>query len=172
MIKLLKQQLIKVVLLFSSIHSTFNYQKIINVHEIPVRLGNECDIRVNNDREFDTCRNQAFDEWYAHEIKDRIRYNCCLQWDLIECQQKSVYKLCDRYKYKNDFKEFMTKKDDWIYQYERHQCSDYPYGSYKCRFSSGFLTWAIALIIFVGLLIVVVVASVLFCFIVRKKGKR
>jgi hypothetical protein len=66
----------------------------------------------------------------------------------------------------------MTKKDDRIYQEERYQCSDYPYGSYKCRFSLGFPTWAIALIIFVGLLIVVVLASVLFCFIVRKKGKR
>ncbi len=169
---MLNLQLIKVVLLFSSFNSAFNYQEIINAHRIPVRMGNECDIRVNNNREFETCLNQAFDEWHNYDIKERIKYNCCLQWDLIECQQKSVYKLCDRNKYKNDFKEFMTKKDDWIYQHERHQCVDYPYGSYKCRFSSGFPTWAIALIIFVGLLIIVLLGSVLFCFIARKKGKR
>jgi hypothetical protein len=172
MIKLLKLQLIKVVLLFCSVDSVFNYQEITNVYQIPLRLGNECDIRVSNNREFNTCRHQAFDERYNYDIKERIKSNCCLQWNLIECQQKSVYKLCDRNKYKDDFKEFMTKKDDWIYQLERQQCVDYPYGSYKCRFSSGFPTWAIALIIFVGLLIVVVLGSVLFCFIVRKKGKR
>ncbi len=172
MIKILNLQLVKVVLIFSSFNSAFNYEEIINFHRIPVSLGNECDIRVNNDLEFDTCRNLAFDKWYVYDIKERIKYNCCLQWDLIECQQKSVYKLCDRIQYRNDFTNFMTKKDGWIYQRQRHQCFDYPYGSYKCRFSSGFPTWAIALIIFVSLLIVVVLGSILFCFIVRKKGKR
>jgi hypothetical protein len=161
-------QLVTVVLLFSSIVSSFYNQEMININRMPVRLRDECELRVNYDLEYNTCRKNAFDVWYVYHIRDRIKHICCLQWNLIECQRKSVYKLCDR----NDFKDFMARKDDWIYQNERQQCFDYPYGSYKCSFSSEIPDWTIGVITFVSFMIVVALGIVLICYCVEKLCKR
>ncbi len=159
-------------LLFSSITSSFYNQEMININRMPVRLRDECELRVNYDLEYNTCRKKAFDVWYVYHIRDRIKYYCCLRWNLVECQRKSVYKLCDRNEHRNDLRDFMARKDDWIYELEAHQCFDYRYGSYKCSFSSGIPDWTIGLIIFVSLMIVVALGIVLICYCVKNLCKR
>ncbi len=145
---------------------------MININRMPVRLRDECELRVNYDLEYNTCRKKAFDVWYVYHIRDRIKYYCCLRWNLVECQRKSVYKLCDRNEHRNDLRDFMARKDDWIYELEAHQCFDYRYGSYKCSFSSGIPDWTIGLIIFVSLMIVVALGIVLICYCVKNLCKR
>jgi hypothetical protein len=86
--KVLNLVFVKVVLLLSAIESVLNYQELHDNQQIPVRLGNDCDSRVNNDHEFETCRSRAFEDWNTYDRAQRIKYGCCFQWDLIDCQEK------------------------------------------------------------------------------------
>jgi len=156
-------QFFKIILFLSAIKSVIGYQELFD-SQIPVKLGNDCDLRVNNDHEFQSCRSRTFEDWSTYDRTQRIKYGCCFNWDIIDCQEKSVKNLCDRTQYEDEYKSFMAKKWEWVYQYEKHQCIDYPYGSASCRFP----IWAIILIVFGCLVVIALLTSI--CIYVRKRS--
>ncbi|XP_054153831.1 uncharacterized protein LOC128952455 [Oppia nitens] len=99
-------------------------------------------------------------------MTQRHKYECCFEWDLMDCQDKSIYALCDRWQYDNDYKPYWKRQREYIDSQEEHQCREYRYNGAKCRFP----VWGIVLLVLAAVLVVVVMIAV--CYYVRLRSRR
>jgi len=169
MLKFLRLQIFKLIIVLSVTGSVLNYEQIINDGHYGhrnIRLGETCDFQVNNDYEFQKCRSRAYEEWYTRDRMQIIKNSCCLDWDIIDCQQKSVQNLCYRSQYNDEYENFLYKKDDWINQNEKYQCKNYRYGSASCHFP----IWAILLIVIGSFVVLVGLGTTCYC-VIKKRRK-
>ncbi|CAG2175397.1 unnamed protein product, partial [Oppiella nova] len=100
-------------------YGVYGYLELDTDKQIPIRLGNECDLRVSNDHEFESCRRRAFQDWNTYDMSQRVRYDCCYQWDVIDCEESSVYALCDRWQYDDEYKSYKQRKREHIDYFEK-----------------------------------------------------
>ena len=152
-------------------------QQLYNGHEIaafgslPFSVGRICDIKVENDQDFQKCRTEALVDWGSTTYTDRqIKYLCCFTWDIVDCMEDTVQYRCSRqsYDFEDYYRNYAVRKEELRNSLERYQCIDYPYHSIRCHF----FWWVIAIIVIVVFTVILIVAAVCYRFCRKKYSKR
>jgi hypothetical protein len=102
-------------------------------------------------------------EWSTYDKSLKDKYECCFNWEIVDCQEVSVRKLCNG----SHVDDFRLKKKRWIQELETQRCDDFKYGKTYCRFPVLMIS-----VIAVAFMTVFIVFCIVICLIlVRKRAK-
>ncbi|XP_054152706.1 uncharacterized protein LOC128951484 [Oppia nitens] len=134
-------------------------------------VGRGCDFRLENDGDYQKCRQEAIVDWGGTTYTDRqIKYLCCYTWDVLDCMETAVQYRCAPgadYDMEDHFRNFAIRKTELRNSLERYQCVDYPYRSIYCHF----YWWVILIICIVVLLVMLAVAAICYRLVRKSRGQ-
>jgi hypothetical protein len=152
----------KILTLFSSsfiFSIVFANQELID-NQIPIKLDINCKSLVTNDNDLRSCLKDMVKEWSTYDKSLKNKYECCFNWEIVDCQEVSVRQLCNS----SHVDDFRLKKSQWIEALETQRCNGYKYGQTYCRFP----VWIIS-VIAVAFMIVFIVLCIVICLVLMRK---
>jgi hypothetical protein len=152
----------KILILFSSsfiFSIVFANQESIG-SQIPIKLDTNCELLVTNDNDLRSCLKDMVKEWSTYDKSLKDKYECCFNWEIIDCQEVSVRKLCND----SHVDDFRLRKSQWIQELETQNCDDFKYGQTYCRFP----VWIIS-VIAVAFMIVFIILCIAICLVLMRK---